>query len=268
MNDVLRLDRVIATPLVGVMSQTLSKQCLFKVIKAGTFDHGLKPDSMTRYQYGPGDLILARKGTEEWVHWISDSDMLMLELPDSAFRDVADSTGTSELEIQGTANLRDQRISALVEALEAEQVSGFPAGRIFLDGIGRALAATLMQTRGVLQRSLRSYTTALSTAQLRRVIEQIHVHIERDLTVAELAETAGLSAAYFSEAFRGATGYPPHQFVVRARVERAKELLRTTDWTIIEVAMACGFQSPQQLAKVFQRLLKATPTGYRREFAR
>jgi AraC family transcriptional regulator len=103
---------------------------------------------------------------------------------------------------------------------------------------------------------------------LRRITERIHEHIDQDLSVADLAEAAGLSTAYFSESFRKSTGYPPHQFLLRARVERAKELLRTSDKTVIEVALACGFQSSQQLAKVFQRLLKATPTNYRREFAR
>jgi AraC family transcriptional regulator len=192
----------------------------------------------------------------------------MLELPDAALQDIADATGTSKVQIEGTPYLEDRRIVSLVEAVEAEQASGFPSGRVFLDSVATALAAALMQTRGILRRPLKPSTAALSSFQLRRITERIHEHIDQDLSVADLAEAAGLSTAYFSEAFRKATGCPPHQFLLRARVERAKELLRTSDKTIIEVALACGFQSSQQLAKVFQRLLKATPTNYRREFAR
>jgi AraC family transcriptional regulator len=268
MGDELRLRRMVVTPLPESVSQTLEKQCLVKVVKAGIFDHGLKPDHMIRYRYASGDLILARRDTEEWVHWISEAEMFMLELSDAALQDVADATGTNKVEIEGTPSLKDKRISSLVQAVEAEQASGFLSGRIFLDGIGRALAAAVMQARGILRRPLKPYAVALSPTQLRKVTEQIHAHIEQDLSVAELAETAGLSAAYFSEAFRKSTGYPPHQFVLRTRVERAKELLRSTNKKILEVAIASGFQSSQQLAKVFQRLLKATPTEYRREFAR
>jgi AraC family transcriptional regulator len=223
---------------------------------------------MIRYRYASGDLILARRNTEEWVRWISEAEMLVLELSDAALQHIADATGTNKVEIQGTPHLEDQRIVSLVEAVEAEQASGFPSGRIFLDSVATALASALMQTRGILRKALKPSTAALSSFQLRKVTERIYGHIDQDLSVADLAEAAGLSTAYFSEAFRKSTGCPPHQFLLRARVERAKELLRTSDKTVTEIALACGFQSSQQLAKVFGRLLKATPTNYRRDFAR
>ena len=268
MDEELRLHRLVTTPIPESVPQTLTKQCLFKIVKRGCFDHGLKPDRMIRYRYASGDLILARRNTEEWVRWMSESEMLMLELPDAALQEIADATGTSKVEIEGTPYLEDRRIVSLVEAVEAEQANGFPSGRIFLDGIAMALAAALMQIRGSLRRPLKPGTAALSSLQLRRVTERIHGHIDQHLSVADLAATAGLSTAYFSEAFRKSTGCPPHQFLLRARVERAKELLRASDKTVIEIALACGFQSSQQLAKVFQRLLKATPSNYRREFVR
>lgn len=268
MDEELRLRRLVATPFPESVPQMFAKQCLFKVVKSGIFDHGLKPDRMIRYRYASGDLILARRNTEEWVRWVSKAEMLMLELSDAAFQNIADATGTNHVEIKGTPYLQDRRIGSLIEAVEVEQASGFPSGRIFLESVATALASALMQTRGILRRPLKSNMAALSPFQLRKVTEKIRGHIDQDLSVADLAEAAGLSTAYFSEAFRKTTGCPPHQFLLRARVERAKELLRTSDKTVIEVALACGFQSSQQLAKVFQRLLKATPTNYRREFER
>lgn len=268
MDEELRLHRLVATPSPESVPQTLTKQCLFKVVKRGCFDHGLKPDRMIRYRYASGDLILARRNTEEWVRWMSEAEMLMLELPDAALQDIADATGTNKVEIEATPNLEDRRIISLVEAVEAEQANGFPSGRIFLDSVARALAAALMQVRGNMRRPLKPGAAALSSLQLRKVTERIHEHIDQSLSVADLAEIAGLSTAYFSEAFHKSTGCPPHQFLLRVRIERAKELLRTSDKTIIEIAFACGFQSSQQLAKVFQRLLKTTPSNYRREFVR
>jgi AraC family transcriptional regulator len=268
MGDELRVRRIHAILHPEAIPQMLTKQCLFKVITPVVFDHGLKPDRMTRYRYGSGDLILARRHTEEWVRWTSESDMLMLELPDEALRAVAEASGVSDIEFEGTPYLDDRRIAALIQSIEAEEAGHFPAGRLFLDSVGTALAAALLGIRGVRWRSLRVYPGSLSPVQLRRVTDQIHADIEREMTVAELAQTAGLSQAYFSEAFRRSTGYPPHQFVLRIRIERAKQLLRTTDQRIIDVAVACGFRSSQQLAKVFQRLLKTSPTVYRREFAR
>jgi AraC family transcriptional regulator len=268
MGKELGIQRIHAIPHHEAIPQTLTKQCVFKVITPIVFDHGLKLDRMTRYRYGSGDLILARRHTDEWVRWSSESEMLMLELPDEALRSLAEASGASAIEFEGTPYLDDRRIAALIESVEAEEASHSPAGRLFLDGVGMALAAALLGTRGVLRRSLRMYPGSLSPAQLRRVTDKIHADIEREMTVAELAETAGLSQAYFSEAFRRSTGYPPHQFVLRIRIDRAKQLLRTTDQRIIDVAVGCGFQSSQQLAKVFQRLLKTSPTVYRRQCAR
>ena len=61
--------------------------------------------------------------------------------------------------------------------------------------------------------------------QVAKVCEMIYGHLDRDLSLVELAAVAGQSTSYFSQMFRTATGQSPHQFVLAARIERAKELL-------------------------------------------
>jgi hypothetical protein len=61
---------------------------------------------MIRYRYASGDLILARRNTEEWIRWVSEAEMLMLELPDATFQDIADAAGTNKIEIAGTLILK------------------------------------------------------------------------------------------------------------------------------------------------------------------
>jgi len=243
----------------------LTRHCVAKVLKPSTFEHGIQPGKLIRYSYGAGEMILTRRDTEEWVRWTSDSAVLMIEVPDDALQAVAQEAGTDRVEIESTPHFEDKRVAALIEAVEHEQAGGFLSGRLYLDGIAQALAATVTQVRGVLRKPLRSYSSGLAPAQLRRVTEYIHEQIDRDMTVAQLAETAGLSPAYFSQMFQRSTGYAPHQFVLRTRIQRAKEMLRASDKKIIDVAIACGFETSQHFARVFQRLCKATPTEYRRE---
>src|SRR5260221_1090604 len=154
MGDELRFQRLHATPHPEVISQTLTGRCLFKVTRPCLFDLGLKQGQMTRYRYTSGDLFLARRYTEEWIRWVSETEMLMIEIPDEALRDVAEISGSSEIEIEATSYLDAPRVANLIQSLEAEEASGFPAGKLFLDGIGRALASALLVTRGVLYRSL------------------------------------------------------------------------------------------------------------------
>ena len=105
----------------------------------------------------------------------------------------------------------------------------------------------------------------LSPACVRRVTELVHAKIEDDLRLDEMAESAGLSTAYFSQMFRKSTGETPHQFVLRHRIERAKQMLRAPEGRVLDVAVACGFKTQQHFARVFRRMCGASPTEYRRE---
>jgi AraC family transcriptional regulator len=68
--------------------------------------------------------------------------------------------------------------------------------------------------------------------------------------------------------FRKSTGHSPHQFVLRHRVERAKEILRTPELRVLDVAVACGFKTQQHFARVFRQMCGVSPTECRREFLR
>ena len=70
-------------------------------------------------------------------------------------------------------------------------------------------------------------------------------------------------ASSFSQMFRTATGQSAHQFVLAARIERAKELLKGSQ-RVIDVALSCGFQTQQHFSRVFRALCNLSPTEYRR----
>jgi AraC family transcriptional regulator len=65
--------------------------------------------------------------------------------------------------------------------------------------------------------------------------------------------------------FRQSTGETPHQFVMRRRMERAKEMLRVGKARIMDVAVACGFKTQQHFARVFRQMCGATPREYRKD---
>jgi AraC family transcriptional regulator len=93
----------------------------------------------------------------------------------------------------------------------------------------------------------------------------ISERLSSTLTLAELAREAGLSAAYFSQRFKSATGTSPHQYLLRLRVCKAKTLLDESEAPVIDIAAECRFQTQQHFARIFRRLTAKTPTDYRRE---
>jgi AraC family transcriptional regulator len=91
----------------------------------------------------------------------------------------------------------------------------------------------------------------------------VHENLHENVSLMQMAEEAKLSPAYFSQMFHQSTGVAPHQFVLRARVERAKELLVKEDARVLDVAIACGFQTQQHFARAFRALCKMSPTQFR-----
>jgi AraC family transcriptional regulator len=92
--------------------------------------------------------------------------------------------------------------------------------------------------------------------------------MEDDLNLREMAHSVELSTAHFSRMFRKSTGESPHHFVLRHRVERAKEMLRAAEARVLDVAVGCGFKTQQHFARVFRQMCGVSPTEYRQEFLR
>jgi AraC family transcriptional activator FtrA len=103
---------------------------------------------------------------------------------------------------------------------------------------------------------------------LEPVLRWMTEHLTEPLTLATIAAQASLSTRTLSRRFRDQIGTTPLQWLIRARLARAQELLETTDLNIAQVAAAAGFGSALLLRQHFTRTLKTTPTNYRRTFTR
>jgi AraC-like DNA-binding protein len=87
-----------------------------------------------------------------------------------------------------------------------------------------------------------------------------------ELTVADMASAAGLSAAHFSREFSRVFGETPHRYVLTRRLERAAVLLRTTDRRVAEICFVVGLGSVGSFTTSFRRMFGMTPTHYRSSF--
>jgi AraC-like DNA-binding protein len=83
------------------------------------------------------------------------------------------------------------------------------------------------------------------------------------LSLADLAAAAHMSSAHFSREFKRAFGETPHQYLLTRRLERAAALLRTTDWSVIDICFAVGAQSVGSFTTSFGRMYGRSPAEYR-----
>jgi transcriptional regulator GlxA family with amidase domain len=91
-------------------------------------------------------------------------------------------------------------------------------------------------------------------------------HIEQSVTLADLARHACCSERTLIRRFREETGLSPKHWLLRMRLERARELLETTALPVEHVAAQAGFPSAAALRARFADDLHTTPTAYRRSF--
>jgi AraC family transcriptional regulator len=97
-----------------------------------------------------------------------------------------------------------------------------------------------------------------------RVIDYIHANNGANISVVAMAQIAGVSPNHFVLLFTKATGLSPHQYVLRARVDSAKLLLKDEALTIADVSRLTGFRTQEHFTKVFRKIAGVTPRDFRR----
>jgi AraC family transcriptional regulator len=115
------------------------------------------------------------------------------------------------------------------------------------------------------RRTSQSNQSGLTTSQIRLVTEYMDSHLNEKVTVSELSALVDLTRFHFIRAFKQAAGVPPHQYMIRRRVDRATELLAEQPHaSIAEVADLTGFGTPIQMTRAFRRVVGTTPSAIRR----
>ena len=95
-----------------------------------------------------------------------------------------------------------------------------------------------------------------------RVRDTIDRAYGTDLDVEALARLASLSPDHLIRTFRSVFGETPHRYLQRRRIERAMNLLRSTDLDVTEVCLAVGFTSLGTFSRLFSAVVGEPPTAY------
>ena len=96
-------------------------------------------------------------------------------------------------------------------------------------------------------------------------IAYLREHIHDTVYMTDLVRHLGFSRTRLFEIFKAQTGHTPNEYLQRLRVEKAEELLRQTNKSVTEIALATGFGSGQHFSLVFRRYTGSSPAGSRRE---
>lgn len=99
--------------------------------------------------------------------------------------------------------------------------------------------------------------------RIRRAMEFVEAQGLRPIVLDDMAHAAGLSKFHFSRSFKSATGYTPHEWVLRHRLAKARELLMNSNLPIADIARSTGFASASRFGDLFKRRFGKTPRAWR-----
>jgi AraC family transcriptional regulator len=151
-------------------------------------------------------------------------------------------------------------IENLLHAIRADVVQGSPGGPLFIQSVVISLLHYLNRSA---DESPLLVKGGLSRRQLNIFQDMVYTSLADQLSIEQLSRGLGVSSGYLGRAFKRSTGLSPHQYVLRTRVDRAKQLIQTTNRSLDEIAEQVGFADGSHMSTVFLKLTGKPPSHFR-----
>ncbi|TCM50678.1 AraC family transcriptional regulator [Rhizobium sp. PP-F2F-G48] len=209
----------------------------------------------------PGSVIFLPAGSE-WKGW-DEGDATGAYLHVSIKADFARFAAlpVTANALKPVVGLRDELIEQALQRIAAELELQDVFSPVMVEGQAAQLIAQMMRRCGV---GLDRAKGGLRAFDLKRVTAFMEARFSNPPTLAEIANEIGLSRRHFLRAFKQATGQTAFEFIARLRIQRAVDLLRTTELPATAIAADCGFASPSHFTVAFKKAVGVGPMEFRR----
>ncbi len=165
------------------------------------------------------------------------------------------------------AGVFDFDIQFLARKIIDDIYAGCPQGSLYSDtyalALGLELVKRLREGRPLPERTF----DGLSSRSLRLVKDLIQTKVQQgeSLSIESMAEVTGVSQSHFIRLFKASTGKSPHAYYDELRMQLAVHLLKTTDYTIAQVAQRCGFSDQSYFSRRFRQSFHVSPSEFRHQ---
>jgi AraC-like DNA-binding protein len=192
---------------------------------------------------------------------------IMFHLPRKALDAMAYEAGVprvGDLRQEPGVSVDDPVVRHLLASLLPSSTKPDEAHPVFLDHVALALTVHIAHVYGGMSLNAGVARGGLAPWQERRVKELMSASLNEELPLSRLANECGLSVRHFARAFRQSTGYSPHRWLLKHRVDYARELLTNRAFSLPDVAFSCGFADQSHFTRVFTAMVGVSPGAWRR----
>lgn len=150
-------------------------------------------------------------------------------------------------------------LNDLINLLIFEKQSPDLGTEIIINQLATALFSYVIRYYILLEQPTRGLLAAIQDNSIYKALQAIHQQPEIEWTVEKLAQLAYISRSQFAARFQEVMGITPIQYLYNWRMEKAYELLKTTQLSILDIAEQCGYTSEAAFSKVFKRYTGINP---------
>lgn len=220
-----------------------------------------------RRAYQHGAMNLFPSGPIPACRLFTPAKLIVCALSPDFVKDVGQELGTMPTTESGhTLDLHDHILRGIVLLLSAETNAGGLTGKLYVDHLAHALAIRYLWLTGGKRTNSASRLGRMPARALNRVLDRMKADLSSNINLNSLAAESGYSRSHFLRMFRADMGCSPHQWLTRLRVDQAKTMLRQDGFSLLDIALACGFANNSHFANRFSEIVGVSPSSYRRQF--
>lgn len=196
------------------------------------------------------------------AEWTSGAQLTSITVNPVFLREMALSNGLKSYEMAPEYASVDPFLWHLARSIEQQMLARRTLEISYIESIAIIIGQHLLSTYADMPASS-SAPGGLPRYKLRRAVDYIQEHFQRDIGFKDIADQLDMSPYHFARMFKHSTNESPHQFIMRCRVETAKKLLIESDKSIADIAFEVGYKSQSYFTTRFALLVGATPAAFR-----
>jgi len=166
----------------------------------------------------------------------------------------------------GCYTLTDLEISLFIDLcyrLQKEIIGSLPFAEVQCEALLHQLVVLLLRT---LSRGDLPYLIPRQQKAIEKALHIFHTRNQENIRVGDLAAEVGFSSQHFRELFKRYVGVSPKKYLTTLKIQRSKCLLLHQEYSVTDVALHLGFNSPQEFSKAFRKTIGLSPLPWRKAY--